>query len=127
MKSSAAWVVIAVAVLGAAIVAIFLFPFGQHRIDLYVTDHCLPFLVKTDEMVETLVVRKNYLVTFLNRTARPVEIEMPPGWFNLERVTVPPAHFVILQVERSKADENVYRIGEGCGAGAPRLKLLETT
>lgn len=127
MKSSAVWVAVAVALLSAAIVAIFLFPFGQHRIDLYITDQCHPFLARTDEVVETLVLRENYLVTFLNRSDHPVEIVMPPGWFNVDRTIVPPARYVILQVERNRAGEDIYSIGGECGTDRPHLKLVETT
>lgn len=123
MKSSAAWVVVAVAVLVAAIVAIFVFPFGQHRIDLYVTDHCRPFLVRTDEMVDTLVLRQNYLVTFLNRNDRPIEIVMPEGWFNLDRSVVQPGKYVLLEVIGEQVAETEYRIGNDCDGDPPRIRI----
>ncbi len=96
------------------------------RVDLYIDGYCQPKSVKTDQPIEILEVKTGTLVTFKNRQTVPATVTMPPGWFNLDVVEIPPKKFVILEVLHAKSETQGYSLGIPCPIGTPKVKVGDT-
>jgi|GEM_PF-6532706 len=98
---------------------------SRHYVDVYVNNQCYLVNLDNDTAIESLLVFKGDYVIFNNLGDNEVELNLPDGVFERDKVTISPGKRVILKVIMNGPHSKNMNIECTGGSGSPKVVVGE--